>query len=428
MAVRTDRLGAFEEPKIDVGSVGGLLLQSALPPEPNGRKDARRNAVGLAYDIRCAVDGLWAAGDNAIQGGRLDMQGRHVCLAGLLTAACAILIVASAKGQTGPQPSQYAPAAQPTQPVNPQLPAIERRYPPAAYPSNPSATPPSPYAPPAAREAAPAWLPAAGPVAPPAGPSPRPIAQAPSAPFDLSPQEVAEVDRVLKLWEQRSAGVRTFQCGFKRWKYDPIFGPQGAPQFEDIGLIKYSAPDRGVFQLTKTVKDGAEHAIDPERVEHWICDGKSIFEILPKQRTVKEYPLPIELQGKAITNGPLPFLFGAKADDLKQRYFMRLVTPAHVQSQQTWIEAYPRNQANAASFSRAILVLTNHNMQPFGIKLFETNGKNETSYQFFDIVVNDPLRFFKGDPFHASVPFGWQKVVEQPPASQAARMPSAPNR
>lgn len=344
---------------------------------------------------------------------------------------------------TGGYPSA-APGG-PDQPVDPQMPRLERRVPPQPYGAGqgaPTGSYPAPaggeYQPAPGGAAAPS---AGGPYGTPtpgaaagggaaAGPMPRAMAQTPPAPFDLTPEQVADVERVLRLWEQRSAGVKTFECRFKRWDYDRVFGPKDVPRYEDIGVIKYAAPDRGVFQVTDTViydpqdverRNPRQQPIEPERAEHWICDGKSVFEYIPRQKTVNEYPLPPELQGKAIANSPLPFLFGSRADDLKRRYFLRIITPVELQTQQTWIEAYPRFQADAANFSRAILVLQNHNMQPFGMKVFATNGKNETSYQFFEIVVNDPLRFFKGDPFRAGVPIGWKSVVHRSNNEQAGR-------
>ena len=64
-----------------------------------------------------------------------------------------------------------------------------------------------------------------------------------------------------------------------------------------------------------------------------------------------ESPLPKELQGKDIVDGPLPFLFGAKAEKLKQRYYLRIITPPDVQGQ-VWLEAWPRFLADARNFQR----------------------------------------------------------------------------
>ena len=92
--------------------------------------------------------------------------------------------------------------------------------------------------------------------------------------------------------------------------------------------------------------------IDDSRADHWLCDGKSVFQYRPAQSKSRSTRLPRELQGKAIANSPLPFLFGAAAKDLRRRYFIRIITPLDVQDQ-IWLEAYPRNQQDAANFHHA---------------------------------------------------------------------------
>jgi hypothetical protein len=137
---------------------------------------------------------------------------------------------------------------------------------------------------------------------------------------------------------------------------------------------------------------------------------------------VIERKLPPELQGRAIANGPLPFLFGAKAQQLKQRYFITVITLPENRAQETWLRAVPRYASDAANFKFAELILANKDMTPTAIRLHSPNGKNSTSFSFTGIVTNDPLRWLKLDPFRASTPLGWQKIVEQAPTAQAARV------
>lgn len=229
-----------------------------------------------------------------------------------------------------------------------------------------------------------------------------PAGQKPRAPFTLTQQQQAEVDAVLRAWEQQGHSVKTFACDFTRLEYDPVWGPADRPKFIDQGTIHYARPDKGRFE------------VEGQRPERWICDGKSIYAYDFQQQKLTEHQLPPELQGQAIADGPLPFLFGAKAEKLKQRYLMRLITPPDVQNQ-IWLEAYPRFQADAANFRKAEMILTADQMRPFALQLHLPNGKNRTVYKFDNIVVNDPFSFLKGDPFRASTPAGWTKVVQQPP-------------
>ena len=320
---------------------------------------------------------------------------------GFLASAGLLLAGGLAMGQSdswnGPPPSrvpavQYPPpqrvqpgVQQPDQPVSPPLPTLMRNPPP---------------------------------------PAPPPV------PFVLTPQEQAAMDRILDAWEQAGKPVRTFQCSFTRWEYDATFpvkptkeNPNGA-KYIDHGTIKYEAPDKGFFEATGFLMDIPK----VRRQEKWICDGKSVFvyEYAKKPPQLTESPLPKELQGKDIVDGPLPFLFGAKAQKLKQRYYLRIITPANAQGQ-VWLEAFPRFLADARNFKRALLILKTTGMIPVALKTYLPGGNDSQVYTFDDVVVNDPLGWrgiFGGDPFQASTPFGWKKVIEKPdPPAQASRVP-----
>jgi TIGR03009 family protein len=312
--------------------------------------------------------------------------------------ACALmgiwLAAASALAQNnpirGPEPNG---AYGPDQPVQPQVPRLQQR----------------PAPPPAARQPAPQQP------------------QQPPPPFILTPQEEAQVDRVLNIWEERNKNIKTFDCGFKRWTYDLVFAKPNEPlkpKFIEVGVIRYAAPDRGLFRIDKEERDGKEVAIDDARAEHWLCDGTAVYQYLPARKRVEEHKLPAELRGKAIANSPLPFLFGAEAQKLKQRYFIRIVTPRDVAQDQIWLEAHPRFQQDAANFRRATFVITVKDMSPFALEIVQPNGKDYITYRFDDIVVNDRLRIFQGNPFRPFTPWGWTMVPDQLPSAEARRPPS----
>jgi TIGR03009 family protein len=115
--------------------------------------------------------------------------------------------------------------------------------------------------------------------------------------------------------------------------------------------------------------------------EHWVCNGASIYEFRHTERQLRETRLPPEMQGKAISDGPLPFVFGAKADTLRKRYAMRLVTPPGV-TDQIWLEALPRMQADAANFSKVELILQARDLMPFAMQIFKPGGQDRDVYQF----------------------------------------------
>lgn len=236
---------------------------------------------------------------------------------------------------------------------------------------------------------------------------PDPSQPAAAAPFQLTPQEQLQLDNVLNEWEQHSEKVEVFRCKIRRFEHDPIFGKDR----ESEGEMKYRAPDRGLYRVwDKATGDW---------IEDWRCDGKAIYEFNFEKKQLIERTLPRELQGKAIANGPLPFIFSAKAVTLKQRYFMRLKAPPEniekiTKSKMICIEAYPRFQSDAANFRRAELLLIADKMIPYGLRLDLPNGKSKTDHVFFDVRTNNPLDVVLSefDAPRTPVLQGWKRIID----------------
>lgn len=330
--------------------------------------------------------------------------------------------------------SQYGQPTGPRQPVaGPAFPGGQIDYPPRQTP--PGATQPRPAGAPQYPAAQPEALMPRDPTLHRVGPQ-----RTPGAPFTLTPQQQADLDRTLIRWEQQGASVRTFDCGFTRIDYDGVFNTSNQPSAILKGEICYAAPDKGLYQVEGAVvgyrwrngqAEGGQFVKD-QQAERWICNGKSIFEYDFQNKRLVEYRLPPELQeGRALSEGPLPFVFGAKADYLKRRYVLRLVTPPEARGQ-VWLEAYPKFQADAANFQRATLILTESTMQPFALETVSPNGKSRTVYHFDRPRVNarnplDLLGVFENNWLNARTPRGWTKVVEGGTQPQAQR-PLVPDR
>ena len=234
----------------------------------------------------------------------------------------------------------------------------------------------------------------------PAGPAAPP---APPVPFVLSPAQAAQLDQVLAAWERRNQEVKSFECTFTRFEYDYIFSQNpGQPRkLRDQGTLKYAAPDKGLYKIDgersaewlETAPGAGEWKKSKEpRDKQWICDGKSIFEYIfqvppntPKRRI--EHPLPPDLQGKAISDGPLPFVFGTDARKLKERYWMKITTPSDVRGE-IWLEAYPRLQKDTADFFKLDVILKTDGLLPDAIQMIDPNGKNREVYKFQNVVIN----------------------------------------
>ncbi len=323
-----------------------------------------------------------------------------------------------------PAAGQYQNPQQAQQPVGPsQYPTIERRQPdaaPAYGPQQPTEGQVS-Y-PQDSRGQAAQGQPIQGPPAQGAqiqGP-PAPSAP-PQAPFVLSPPEAAALDRLLTDWEKRNKEIHVMESKFYRWKYDAVFGAGKQPPPEE-GELKFSAPDKGMMKIE--AKDAAQS-------EQWLCNGKSVFQFNYMKKEVTEFVMPPEMQGKGIGDGPLPFVFGVEAQKLKQRYFMRIITPPNVQNE-VWLEAYPRYQQQASEFSRVQVILqvsgNNNALLPYAIQLYSPNGKDHIVYQLQNPTINPPGGFLGnlwGDWTNFSLPFGWKKKTElPPPAVQAGLSPT----
>ena len=216
----------------------------------------------------------------------------------------------------------------------------------------------------------------------------RPQQAAPQAP-QLTPKQQAALDQLLTAWEARNARVTTWSCTFYKWEYN-AWSPADASGerlafSESTGEIKYAAPDKGLFRVKSSKQWNPEQRrYEPRPAgtgEHWVCNGSSIYEFRHPERQLRETKLPPEMQGKAISEGPLPFVFGAKAATLKRRYQMRIITPPGV-TDQVWLEALPRFQVDAANFSKVELILQAADLMPFAIQIYKPGGQDRDVYQF----------------------------------------------
>jgi TIGR03009 family protein len=196
------------------------------------------------------------------------------------------------------------------------------------------------------------------------------------------------------------------------------------------GEIKYVAPDKGMLRETSgttLVENQTTHKLESrklEKLQYWACDGKTLYSVDNLQKVVEEIDIPPDLQGKAITQGPLPFVFGAKAAELKARYFIRPLTPPPDAVGESWLEVRPKFMRDAENFSRVQIILDSKTMFPKAIELLGTNGTDRDVYLLTPkglLDFNLPWR----DDFSPS-PFGY-KHVKNGPQAPAAPQHGAPN-
>lgn len=269
--------------------------------------------------------------------------------------------------------------------------------------------------------------------------APAPIA--PAAPFMLTPEQETLLDAILLKWEKQSDRISSYTCTFGRWEINETFGPaeNNYVLTEAKGDIKFKAPDNGTYivsSLTEWDRSKKAYTARTEGLDHWVCNGKSIFEFNHEKRELIERQLAPEMRGKAITDGPLPFVFGTKADKLKARYWMRDITPREDVGKSISLEAWPKFQRDAANYQYAIIMLTQRDFMPSALRIVLPDGKSKQDYSFESTQVNNPLSILATAFAAPFTPLGWKKVVIPaggpdvvPPGDAAAALPAvAPKR
>jgi TIGR03009 family protein len=261
--------------------------------------------------------------------------------------------------------------------------------------------------------------------------------------FQLNPLQQAELDQVLTAWQNQSAKISTFKCDFERWEYNLVFGPsRDIPLNKNKGELSFGRPDKGSFRITEinTWKENSPPPGQPASVEkqgtwvpqpnaigeHWVCDGKSVFEYRHDQKHLVERQIPPQFQGQAIVDGPLPFLFGADAEKLKARYWMRLEQQQQ-NSQQIWLVALPKSQAQAADFRAVEVILDRQRLLPTHMQVHLPNGDRHVyTFNIASASINSPLQKLQSFFTRPRLPGSWKRIVEQMPMEQAAQPGPAP--
>lgn len=273
----------------------------------------------------------------------------------------------------------------------------------------------------------------------------------PPAGFQLTAEQSTRIDKMLATWEKQSSATKTFQAEFVRWLYDPVFGPKSGDASRITGgQIRYAAPDRGMIKEDRVAKFDAKKKAAGEKWpftevknavgEHWVCNGKSVFEFSHQTSQLIETKLPPEMQGTAIADGPLPFMFGAKAATIKQRYWIRELTEGSFARKKDTdpysLELIPRGrggdaskvqiQLDAKEFMPQVLVVFDLNEQQGGKSVYKFSERKRNSTA--NNLANFMNQFVSPRP-----PIGWTKISRGaggPPAEprQAAQPAQSPRK
>ncbi len=251
-------------------------------------------------------------------------------------------------------------------------------------------------------------------------------AQAVKAPFDpLTQEQAAYLDVVLNTWEKHTGAIQQYQCTLSRWQYDPSTDPT-APAVVDKGVLQYAKPDKGLFRiderqaLSKKSPD-PEYRKSDKYGEYWICDGEYIHIRDRNEMKAIKIQLPPDQRHQGIHKSPLPFLFGVKAEEVKQRYWIRPVAPP-AGSKDVWLEAWPKHLDDAGNYSRVQVVLDSQEVLPKALIVFMPNWEaqfpHREVYEFTDRKQGNNLldamkqKLFMKEFIDTDLPSTWQVIVE----------------
>ena len=238
-------------------------------------------------------------------------------------------------------------------------------------------------------------------------------------PERLSPQML----NLLKVWESKTAGIETLQGTFRRYEYDSVF----MTEKRAVGRYWFGSPDKArmdfqpdpdvVKALEKNPEEklvhqfnGKNYSVEAEKTTSWICTGKEILEINHGQKQYSKMEIPPQFHGQRITDGPMPFLFGMKADSVTKRYKMAFGSK-HDPNSQVHIIAYPIVPALQKEFQRAEILLDPNTFLPQAVKLWDPAGSKETTYMFYTPKPFSIITDIKG-PWSAYLGPPWKCIAD----------------
>ena len=179
-----------------------------------------------------------------------------------------------------------------------------------------------------------------------------------------------ELEKILKDWELQTSQFKTMAGGFTRFKYDKTLEVEKRAE----GKFVYKAPDKGNYELWGAkIRKGAvsqegrtrmalPFELKPDEPERWVCNGKKVIKINDKEKTYEEVQIPPESQGQNIIDGPLPFLFGMKAEKAKLRYKLSLLK--HKNPDEIWLQVIPRNPGDSNNWVKAKVIIEAKTFKP----------------------------------------------------------------
>ncbi len=204
----------------------------------------------------------------------------------------------------------------------------------------------------------------------------------------------------LNAWEKETAKHKRLSAEIQYYEYNDVFFVESRGTAE----LRFEGPDKASFAISpqkikegdrssRQDKDKNDYQLKSVQPERWVCTGKEIFQINDQSKTFKMVPIPPKLQGERINEGPIPFLFGLKADEAKKRYHFYKIKETRPIPDSFWFVAIPRREIDRQEYKAAKVILNIKTFTPIAISLKDPTGNTERSYFFTDVKVN-PKQFF----------------------------------
>lgn len=281
-----------------------------------------------------------------------------------------------------PSASRPAQSTQPAQPAQPAQPTSTVQSPQTNQNAQPS-RPTRPAAAPAQTGAASSVLNAFVP---------------PPAHYKLSENEQLKLNEFLTHWENFGKGIKQVSCDVHMMEFDGGVLQQDSkkPVAHNWGLFRFKAPNqllyhiKGEFSYANVDSGGTAVWKEGQNELKIVLDGKSLTQYDYENKKAIVYPLAEDEQNLDLTmdNGQFPLFFVAKAETLKNRFYLRLVTPEKKRQSEVWIEAFPRYARDAQQFQSIVVILSLKDMQPTYMRKVGVNGKSKTDLKFERVEVN----------------------------------------
>src|SRR5579863_1918979 len=243
---------------------------------------------------------------------------------------------------------------------------------------------------------------------------------------DVKAMEVAKLDpeleKFLKDWEKNTSLFKKLVGEFEVIKYVPAFQVEKRA----AGKFAHEAPDKGSYEkqavvIAKGQKPGKKgYTLESDDPERWVCTGKEVIKIDDKEKTYEKMPIPPAAQGENIIEGPLPFLFGMKADRAKKRYKLKLQKQ---DENGIWLEVIPSTSQDSSNWEKAIVIIDPREFVPTHVRLYDPAG-GMTTHIFKNVKINPKDGWFgwgKTDPFAPKLR-GYKQVVSGDKADPGERL------